>query len=96
MCLGEDETTVYAAGVDPKVIEFAHVSAKNSVWKMTRQMQRHSHDIRAIGLTGGKIFSGGALIKLAIFYVVVVNLAKHYGKLRSNALSRFRVQSKKL
>jgi len=60
MCLGENESTVFAAGVDPKVIEFQCVSAKySSSWKECRHMQKHSHDIRAVGLAGGRVFSGG-------------------------------------
>ena len=62
LCLsrGNDESSVYAAGVDPKVVEFRLISSKSSpTWVVGRLMQRHSHDIRAIANCGGKIFSGG-------------------------------------
>lgn len=89
VCLSADESKVYAAGVDPAVVEFAKISNTTSgseIWTKSTQRSCHTHDVRAIACAGGQLVTGGvdtylvmstqaSMVKHAPFQRKVVQLA---------------------
>ncbi|XP_078689122.1 U3 small nucleolar RNA-associated protein 4 homolog [Branchiostoma floridae x Branchiostoma belcheri] len=63
MCVSKDETLVWTAGVDPKVIRFEKVAGKDegsrASWVRHNVAKRHTHDVRALVNTGEYVVSGG-------------------------------------
>ncbi|KAG8285601.1 U3 small nucleolar RNA-associated protein 4 [Homalodisca vitripennis] len=61
VCLDDQQTTVYAAGVDPLIATFERIQLKSDSNKWVRSIQRriHDHDVRALAYCHGKLFSGG-------------------------------------
>ncbi|PSN57688.1 hypothetical protein C0J52_00311 [Blattella germanica] len=68
LCLSEDETNVYCAGVDPLIMCFTKVKMKSgnntsgnkTKWVKSVQRWIHDHDVRALTLADGKLFSAEA------------------------------------
>ena len=60
------ETQVYAAGIDPVLIQFelSPVTASNDwmVWQRGTVRAHHTHDVRAVVMMGNLVISGGAFV----------------------------------
>uniref|UniRef100_A0A1B6CBI0 Anaphase-promoting complex subunit 4-like WD40 domain-containing protein n=2 Tax=Clastoptera arizonana TaxID=38151 RepID=A0A1B6CBI0_9HEMI len=62
LCLDDQQTTLYAAGVDPLITTFEKIKLRqNERHKWVKSIQRriHYHDVRALAYCDGKLFSGG-------------------------------------
>ncbi|XP_054278746.1 U3 small nucleolar RNA-associated protein 4 homolog isoform X2 [Macrosteles quadrilineatus] len=60
VCLDDQQTTVYAAGVDPLIATFEKIQMKDGVkWVRSIQRRIHDHDVRALAYCHGRLFSGG-------------------------------------
>lgn len=61
LCLSDDETSLYCAGVDPNVVNYVRIKVKDDAYKWVRSTQRkiHDHDVRALALAGDKLYSSG-------------------------------------
>jgi U3 small nucleolar RNA-associated protein 4 len=70
VCLSEDKTSVYCAGVDPNIINYVRVKVKDDTQKWVRSIQRkiHEHDVRAMVIDGHKLYSSGVDGYLACSY----------------------------
>ena len=60
LAVNEDEDTIYASGVDHKLVRLQKVKGKKGMWVKTGEVRQHSHDVRSIALSKtGVIASGG-------------------------------------
>lgn len=61
VCLDDQQTTIYAAGVDPQIVTFERIKVRVGDYKWVKSIQRviHTHDVRALCFCHGKLFSGG-------------------------------------
>ena len=60
LAVNEEEDTIYASGVDHKLVRLQKVKDKKGTWVKTGEVRQHSHDIRSIALSKtGVIASGG-------------------------------------
>ena len=64
MCLSSDERSVFAAGVEPVVVQFERNTSKEAgvtnAWIKTNMRAQHTHDVRALVCTEKEIVSAGA------------------------------------
>jgi len=64
----EDESRVYASGVDCKVQEYAWISSHHdSNWTKTSHVRQHSHDVRSLSFCKGLLASGGVDTRLILY-----------------------------
>ncbi|XP_046328638.1 U3 small nucleolar RNA-associated protein 4 homolog [Haliotis rufescens] len=81
LCLSEAEESLYTVGVDPTIVQFEKViyPGENNPGKWTRSVVRssHTHDIRAIVLSGDTIITGGVDTNLVLHDI---NPAKGKGR----------------
>ena len=63
VCVNSDGHSVFAAGIDPTLVQFEYISASpDSDWKMwikSTVRTQHTHDVRALALTADMVVSGG-------------------------------------
>ncbi|XP_061163479.1 U3 small nucleolar RNA-associated protein 4 homolog [Saccostrea echinata] len=65
LCLAvhENEKQVFSSGVDPKVVQFQYTTTSQesdwNMWVRTSVWYQHTHDVRALAITGRDIVSGG-------------------------------------
>ena len=60
ICPSPDGRSVFASGVDPKVLQFDLVEPDDpTTWVKGRSLQKHTHDVRALAVLGGDLVSGG-------------------------------------
>jgi len=68
LCVSADEQRVYAAGVDPTMVEFelAPISHNShwTVWQRGSVRCHHTHDIRAAIMINGYVITGGRWLHL--------------------------------
>ncbi|XP_030831866.1 U3 small nucleolar RNA-associated protein 4 homolog [Strongylocentrotus purpuratus] len=90
LCVSQDQTSVFSAGVDPIISEFQMVQkasgSETKHWVRGRSIRDHSHDVMAVVIAGDKLVSGGVDTMLA---VNPVHIEMSGGKL-SKAMSRLR------
>ncbi|KAJ8927588.1 hypothetical protein NQ314_019933 [Rhamnusium bicolor] len=62
LCLSEDQSSLYCAGVDPNIINYVKISVKGDTEKWVKSIQRkiHEHDVNALTICDNKLYSGGA------------------------------------
>ncbi|KAK9882349.1 hypothetical protein WA026_020871 [Henosepilachna vigintioctopunctata] len=70
LCLSEDQTNLYCSGVDSNIVNFVKIQMKNGKEKWVKSIHKkiHNHDVRALILTDGKLYSGGTDAYLALSY----------------------------
>jgi len=72
LCVSEEQTSIYAAGIDPRVLEFRLINSYSgggdgpSKWVKGRETHSHTHDIRALTCCRNTLFSGGVDTKLIV------------------------------
>lgn len=78
LCVSDDETSLFCAGVDPTINNFARVNVKGEN-KWVRHVQRrvHDHDVKSLVLCGKKLYSGGADGHLCCTYYPPKTLVKY-------------------
>lgn len=90
LCVSQDQTSVFSAGVDPIISEFQMVQkasgSETKHWVRGRSIRDHSHDVMAVVIAGDKLVSGGVDTMLA---VNPVHIEMSGGK-PSKAMSRLR------
>ena len=60
LAVSEEEDTIYASGVDHKVVRLQRVKSKGNSWVKSGEVRQHTHDVRSIALSNtGLIASGG-------------------------------------
>nr|CAB3231310.1 cirhin-like [Phallusia mammillata] len=60
LCSHPDERSVYASGVDPRVIQFSLVPDEDRMsWVKGNMKLKHTHDVRALAVVRDKLVSGG-------------------------------------
>ena len=63
IAVNSDETQVYAAGIDPVLVQFelSPVSSASDwlVWQRSAVRAHHTHDVRAVMMMGNLVVSGG-------------------------------------
>lgn len=52
MAVDEDDGNIYTAGVDNKVVQYSRVAATAGRWIFTSKTRVHTHDVRALALSG--------------------------------------------
>lgn len=85
LTVNADETQVYAAGIDPVVVQFelSPVSSSSDwmVWQRCTVRAHHTHDVRAMAMINGFVISGGN-VSCAHFIAIrseILSLYTHRG-----------------
>lgn len=78
LCLSDNQTSLYCAGVDPNIINYEKITVKDGLNKWVRSVQRkiHEHDVNALVLVDNKLYSGGDDSYLACSYYPPKTLLK--------------------
>ena len=61
LAVNEEEDTIYASGVDHKLVRLQKLKDKKGGWVKTAEVRQHSHDIRSIALSKTGIIASGGL-----------------------------------
>nr|XP_002128329.1 U3 small nucleolar RNA-associated protein 4 homolog [Ciona intestinalis] len=67
LCRGTTESSIYAAGVDPRVLSFKLTNSEDPTsWVKGPMLQKHTHDVRSLALVNDLIVSGGVDTNLMV------------------------------
>nr|CAH7757375.1 unnamed protein product [Callosobruchus chinensis] len=79
LCLSDNEHTLYCAGVDPTIVTYEKINVRGENQKWVKSIQRkiHEHDVNALVLFDGKLYSGGADSYLACSFYPPKTLLKY-------------------
>ncbi|KAK5642373.1 hypothetical protein RI129_008540 [Pyrocoelia pectoralis] len=79
LCVSEKEDSIYCAGVDSNIGNYVKVKVTKGNYKWVKSVQRkvHDHDVRALLLNDGKLYSGGLDGYLACSYYPPKTLLKY-------------------
>lgn len=61
LAVSEEEGTIYASGVDHKLVRLQKLKDKKGAWVKTAEVRQHSHDVRSIALSKAGIIASGGL-----------------------------------
>ena len=61
LAVSEEEDTIYASGVDHKLVRLQKLKDKKGAWVKTAEVRQHSHDVRSIALSKAGIIASGGL-----------------------------------
>ena len=61
LAVNEEEDTIYASGVDHKLVRLQKLKDKKGAWVKTAEVRQHSHDVRSIALSKAGIIASGGL-----------------------------------
>ncbi|KAB0796828.1 hypothetical protein PPYR_10889 [Photinus pyralis] len=79
LCVSAGEDSIYCAGVDSNIVNYVKVKVTEGNYKWVKSVQRkvHEHDVRALVLHEGKLYSGGLDGYLACSYCPPKTLLKY-------------------
>ena len=61
LAITEDESTIFAAGVDPKIVCLQRVQDKGGAWVKTEENVKHTHDVKAMAVAGNTLLVSGGV-----------------------------------
>lgn len=61
LAVNEEEDTIYASGVDHKVVRLQRVKSKGNNWVKSGEVRQHTHDVRSIALSNTGLMASGGL-----------------------------------
>jgi len=61
LAVNEEEDTIYASGVDHKVVRLQKVKSKQNNWVKSGEVRQHTHDVRSIALSNTGLMASGGL-----------------------------------
>ncbi|KAK4876596.1 hypothetical protein RN001_009102 [Aquatica leii] len=79
MCVSDKEDSLYCAGVDPNIVNYAKIKVTEGKYKWVKSVHRkvHDHDVRDLILCDEKLYSGGIDGYLACTYYPPKTLVKY-------------------